>query len=167
MIWKLILAGILILTATSSYAADIVTRAESTELRLTNGKVTPRVERDTDGKVTRLRLDGMRLTNEDAEQLGQLEHLRSLVVYDTPFSDRDLTQLERCESLEHLNLTKTEGTDDAIDSILKLKRLKSLCLGNVNITPGAIERLKEINQTRDRTRDYLRWGYSQRNKDPK
>lgn len=161
MIGNWILAGVVTLTATSAVAMDIVTRAESTELRLSNGKVTPRVERDADGNVTRLRLNGMRLTKEDAEQLGRLEHLRSLVVYDTSFSDRDLAQLQRCESLKHLNLTKTEVTDGAIETILKLKRLKTVCLGNVNITPRAIERLKKLNRTRDRTSDYLRWGYSQ------
>jgi hypothetical protein len=137
-------------------------------LRFLDGKVVPRVERDTEGNVTSLRLNDMQLTEEDVDQLGRLEHLRRLVLFRTNFSDRDVARLERCQSLEHLNLTSTDITDDAIDTILKLKRLKSLCLGNDNITPDAVERLKELNRSRNRDGDdRLRWGYSQRKMEPR
>ena len=43
--------------------------------------------------------------------------MRRLVLFRTKFSDRDVARLERCQSLEHLNLTSTEVTDDAIDTI--------------------------------------------------
>lgn len=154
-----------LLISSSASAAGVVARAETTDLRRTNGTVVPRVVRDKDGNVTRLLLNDMKLTPEDVAELGSLEHLRGLVLFRTNFTDGDLAHLERCKRLEHLNLTSTEVSNDAIDTILKLERLKSLCLGDVNITPNAIEKLKERNRKRGRRRDqYLRWGYSQRKK---
>jgi hypothetical protein len=163
---KLLLASIVMLMAPSAHATDIVSRAETTELRLSDGKLVPRVERDAEGHVTSLSLNDMQLSPEDVEQIGRLEHLRRLVLLRTKFSDRDVARLEGCQSLEHLNLTSTEVTDEAIDTILKLKKLTSLCLGNVNMTPDAVEKLKELNRTRDRSSDSLRWGYSQRRQTP-
>jgi len=155
---------IAVLTASSTHASDLVARAEANELRLSRGNVVPRVERDADGNVTGLRLNEMELSGGDVRCLGQLIHLRRLVLFRTKFTDSDVAQLERCRNLEHLNLTSTEVTDKAIDTVLKLKKLRSLCIGNVNISPEAVERLRELNRSRASRRDYLRWGYSQRKK---
>ncbi len=163
MIEKLVFASILILTASSACASDIIARAESTELRRSDGKVVPRVERDSRGNVVSLRLDGMEITPDDVGQLGRLPHLRRLGLFRTNVSDREVAQLEGFQSLEHLNLTGTQITDDAIGTILELKKLKSVCLGNVDVTPEAVARLQELNRSRERSGDErLRWGYSQR-----
>ncbi len=165
MVQHIVFAITALLISSSVSAAGVVARAETTDLRRTNGTVVPRVVRDEDGNVTRLLLNDMKLSPEDVAELGSLDHLRALVLFRTNFRDGDLAPLRQCKRLEHLNLTSTEVSNEAIDTILKLERLKSLCLGDVNITPDAIEKLKERNRTRDRRRDqYLRWGYSQRKK---
>ena len=141
----------------------VVARAESSELRYTSGKLQPRVERDEDGNVTRLKLTDLKLSPADITELSGLKHLRSLALFGTNITDQDLVHLSECPNLEHLNLTNTEVTDDAIESILKIKKLKSVCLGNVKVTQAGIEKLKEENRSRKQSREaYLRWGYSQR-----
>jgi len=155
-----------VLTASSSHASDLVTRAEANELRLSRGSVVPRVERDKDGSVVSLRLNEMDLSDDDVRRIGQLRHLRRLVLFRTEFTDSDLAQLKGCRNLEHLNLTSTEVTDEGIDTILQLKKLRSLCIGDVNISPEAVERLRELNRSRASRRDYLRWGYSRRTNSP-
>lgn len=151
-----------LLIGSSASFADIVDRAEVTELRLSDGKTTPRVVRDRDGQVTILKLNGMELSQDDFIALGKLERLRALVLMKTNVTDDDLVYLKKCKRLDHLNVTSTEVTDRAIDTILELNSLKSLCLGNVRITPKAVERLRERNRERTGA-NQLRWGYFQRN----
>ena len=101
----------------------------------------------------------------DFAELGGLEHLRRACSgCRTDFTDGDLAHLKRCKRLEHLNLTSTGVSNDAIDTILELESLRSLCLVDVNITPNAIEKLKERNRNRDPKKRIprLRWAYSQR-----
>ena len=168
MIRHLLLVCVLLLTINSGRAASLVARAEATELRTSGGSILSRVERDDQGNITSLRLNDMQLSQEDFEELGRLDHLRRLVLYRSKFSGRDVAGLERCKSLEHLNLTSTEVTDDVIDAVLKLKKLRTLCLGDVNITSSAVERLKDLNRERDKIgSEHLRWGYSQRSNDRK
>ncbi len=139
----------------------IVARAEATNLQRSGGKLEPRVVRDENGHVTRLALNDMKLSPEDAADLGKLEHLQSIVLFRTGFTDGDLEKLTACRKLRHLNLTSTEVTDDAIDMILKFENLESLCLGDVRISPAAIEKLKERNRTQA-SFEHLRWAYRQR-----
>jgi hypothetical protein len=150
-----------VLVGASASQAGIVQRAEATQLRLSSGKTVPRVVRDKDGHVTVLKLNGMRLSQDDFLELGQLKRLRALVLVQTNIADDDLSHLKQCPRLDHLNLSSTEVTDHAIDTILELKSLTSVCLGNVRITPQALDKLKERNRERAGG-NQLRWGYSQR-----
>ena len=159
-----VFACIALLMASTAFASDVVARAENSDLKDSHDNAVPRVERDTDGNVIRLRLNNLRLSKENVEQLGQLKHLRSLVLFGTNVTDQELPRLVECRNLEHLNLTNTEVTDRCIATILKLTNLKSVCLGNVNVTPAGIEKLKQHNRTQGQSRQYLRWGYSQRKK---
>jgi hypothetical protein len=149
------------LIGASASMAEIVDRAEATELRLSDGKTMPRVVRDKHGHVTILKLSGMTLSQDDFMELSKLERLRALVLVDTNVTDDDLSHLKQCKRLDHLNLTSTEVTDRVIDTILEMNSLKSLCLGNVRITSKAVERLKERNRGRTGG-NQLRWGYSRR-----
>lgn len=153
------LTALFILTSALPCTADLITRAESVELRRSNGKIVPRVVRDKDQQVIRLILTGMTLSSQELAELKGLERLKALVLFRTNITDRDLKHVEACKNLEHLNLTSTEVTGAAVDSILKLENLKSLCLGDVKIAPPALDRLRAQNLKRDRP---LRWGYSQR-----
>jgi hypothetical protein len=140
-------------------AVRLVPRAESTALRRTDGTIVRRVERDEDGNVTQLLLNGMQLSASDIEELGALPHLRRLVLYGVTLADKDLEQLRRCTRLEHLNLSGTNVTDACIDRILEFKQLESVCLGNVDITEDAMARLSEGFEARGQA---VKVGYSRR-----
>ena len=58
-----------------------------------------------------------------------------------------------------VNLTSTDVTDAAIDEILLLPSVRTLCLGNVAVTPEAIGRLKQYFKDHDRK---LSLGYTQK-----
>src|SRR5271169_1391137 len=47
----------------------------------------PRIERDADGNVIRLRLDGMQLSKADLEALVLFDHLKELSLSDTNIKD--------------------------------------------------------------------------------
>jgi len=147
-----------IVLAPAALSAGIVERAEAIEYRV-NGKLESRVERDDAGHVTWLMLAGMSLSHDEVVEIGGLEHLKTVVFYQTNIKDADLTELKRCGELAHLNLTDTEITDAAIDTILELKSLKTVCLGNVKVTPEAVARLKQANRSRTHQ---LRYGYFER-----
>jgi hypothetical protein len=143
----------------TTFAADLIKRAEDSPRKLSDGTSFNRVERDEAGRVTRLFLDEMELSQEELAELGKLEQLRSVSLFRTNVKDADLKHLEPCRQLEGVNLTSTEVTDAAIDSLLQFKQLKSVCLGNLRVSPEAIARLKE--QTSERGQR-LTLGYSQR-----
>ncbi len=155
----LVFSATLALFATVASAADIVDRAEATELRQPDGKIAPRVIRSADGRVTRLFLNKMTLSHEDMRSIARLPDLNLLSLLSAKFSEGDLPHLQECKRLEHLNLTNTEVTDASIDTLLSFRSLKSLCLGNVNITPAAIDRIRQRNRNREQT---VRFGYFQR-----
>jgi hypothetical protein len=139
--------------------ADFISRVENTELLDSAGHSIPRVQRNADGNVDKLHLNGMQLSAEDFAAIGRLKTLRFLTLYRTNVTNADLRLL--CElPLEGLNLTSTEVSDAAIDEILKLESLRSLCLGNVAITRDAVDRLKEDFFRAHEKR--LSLGYSQR-----
>jgi hypothetical protein len=139
-------------------AADLIERAEATPWPQGDGTTAPRVQRDEEGHVTRLVLDDMPLAAEEFAAIGKLEHLRRLSLNRTNCQDRDLKPLAGMR-LEGLILNHTDITDDGIDALLELKQLKSVCLGNVRITPEGVARLKGATRARGQT---LGIGYSQR-----
>ena len=149
-----------ILVSQPAPEASIVTRAETTELRHSDGSKISRVKRDADGRVTELLLTDMTLSREDIEELGRQPELRRLVLYKTNFGDAGLKHLAKCTHLESLNLTSTAVSDDALNDIAGFKNLKYLCLGGVKVTPEAVKVLKERFQSRGQE---VRIGHLQRN----
>jgi hypothetical protein len=140
---------------------SVVRRAETTPLRRTDGTDGRRVEKDQEGHVTALLLNGMQLSPKEIQELATLPHLRRLVLYRTNLVDKDLRQLRRCTNLEHVNLSSTNVTHAGINELLELKKLESLCLGDVDITADAMARLKEGFESRGQD---VRIGYSPRTK---
>jgi hypothetical protein len=142
-----------------SLRADLVTRAETTELRSSDGKLFHRVERDSAGNVTGLHLNDMKLSPKDVAELGTLSELRRIVLFRTNFRNEDMAKLSDCKKIESLNLTSTQVTDDAIDAVTKFTNLKYLCLGDVDVSPEAIAKLKA---TFDARAQVVKMGYSRR-----
>jgi hypothetical protein len=126
----------------------------------TTRKTIPRIERDANGNVRTLRLNEMQLSADEFAAIGRIKTLRVLVLFRTNASDENLRQLRGLPHLEGLNLSSTEITDAAVDEIIKFKTLRSLCLGNVAVTPKAVARLKEHFRTQEKRG--LSLGYYQR-----
>ena len=124
-----------------------------------NGKPVSRIDRDPDGNVVRLQLDGLRLSADDFKSLSRVKTLRVLSLRRTNVTDADLRQLQSLPKLEYLVLTSTEVSDLAIDEIVKMPAVRTICLGDVNISPEAVAKLKDHFQAKDRR---LSLGYSQR-----
>jgi hypothetical protein len=148
-----------LLTVSAVPAAGIVDRAEKTDLRDADGKLVARVQMDADGHVTELLLNNMQLAPKEVVELEGLSNLRRVVLFRTNIGDDDLKHLAKCPHIEALNLTGTKVSDDAIGALLEFKSLKYLCLGDVQISPEAVTKLK--NGFRSRKQD-VRLGYSQR-----
>ena len=139
--------------------AAFPTRVENAKLEDSKGEPFPRIERDAEGKITKLTLSKMQLSADDFAAIGRVKSLRILVLNSTNVTNADLRKLCDLPALEGINLTSTEVTDEAIDSLLKAQSLKSVCLGDVAISPGAVARLKEHFKKQDKR---LALGYAQR-----
>jgi hypothetical protein len=149
-----------VLAVVADPEADLVARAERTQLLTSKGPF-PRVEKDAEGNITWLRLDAMTLSAEEFTALSRLTTLRYLTLNKTNVTAANLRGLSGLTRLEGLQLNSTELGDDAMAELVKLPALRSVCLGNVAISPEAIKRLKDDFQSADRR---LSLGYSQRKK---
>jgi hypothetical protein len=141
---------------TADETSELVARAERTEF-LVSKKAVPRVERDADGNVICLRLDGMALSAEEFAALGRLTALRHLTLNRTNVTSADLRKLHTLSRLEGLQLNSTELGDDAARELIGFPALRSVCLARVAMRSDAIERLKADFEAADRR---LAVGYS-------
>src|SRR4029453_9881849 len=131
-----------VLAVVADPGADLIARADGTELLASKGPF-PRTEKDADGNVTLLRLDAMTLSAEEFTALCRQATLRYLTLNKTNVTTADLRGLTGLTRLEGLQLNSTELGDDAMAELVKLPALRSVCLGNVAISPEAIKRLKD------------------------
>ncbi len=156
----LIAAGLLLLapSAAADEAETFLARVER-EVLLVRGKVASRIEKDAEGNVIRLRLDGMQLTSDDFVSLGRLKTLQRLDLRETNTTDEDLRHLLPLKNLNVLVLTSTEVTDDATLTLEQFEGLRTLCMGDVDISPAAIAAMRENFELFGRR---LSLGYSQR-----
>lgn len=128
---------------------ELVARAERTEF-LINSRPTSRVEKDAEGNVLRLRLDGMALSADEFAALARLTALKHLTLNRTNVTAADLRKLHTLVRLETLQLNVTELGDDATGELIGFPVLRSVCLGNVAVSPEAIERMKAQFQAAER-----------------
>jgi hypothetical protein len=136
--WAMVLLS---LAPTTDDATTFLAAVEKVELRI-NGEVYPRIERDALGQVTRLRLEGMELAPADFRIIGQLPSVRYLSLLRTNATSADIGQLRGMASLEYLVLSSTPIDDKAVEHLVELPALRTLCMGQVAVTPAAIEVLK-------------------------
>ncbi len=138
--------------------ADLLARVERTEL-LVSGKPAARIEKDTDGNIVRLRLDGMTLSAEEFAALAHVTTVRHLSLNGTNVTAADLRTLHTLTRLEGLRLNSTQLADDAAAELIKFPALRSVCLFSVAIRPEAIAQLKADFETADRR---FSLGYAER-----
>lgn len=150
------------LTFKTHGAETLVQRAEAQVLLDSRGRRRVRVSRNVEGDITGLKLTGMQLAAGDVDEIVAIETLESLTVMGTNISDHDIVRIADCPQLRYLNLSHTDVGDDAVEGILRMKELRTLCIGKVLVTEAGINRLKAANLERgERGQKALRWGYSQ------
>jgi hypothetical protein len=102
-----------------------------------------RVERDTEGNVIRLHLDGMQLVPGDLDALTQLVHLESISFNHTNIMDAQIKKLAELPRLNRLTLNHTAMGDDGVKLLAELPSLKVLCLGGVKASREAVKALHQ------------------------
>jgi uncharacterized membrane protein len=76
--------------------------------------------------------------------LGKFPHLQKLFLQKTQVTGENLNVLNELEYLEYLNLYDTPLEDIALEPIAKLAGLKNVFLWQTNVSPKAIQKLKNI-----------------------
>lgn len=128
-------------TPTLDLTGPFLSRVENTPL-LIGERPRPRIERNTEGEVTRLFLDEMELSRGDYQAVAQLSSLRFLSLRGTSTTSEALAALREAPSLEYLVLTETEIDDDALPHLVALPRLKTMCLLKVGVSAEMVRAFK-------------------------
>ena len=151
--WFVCLCAILPAANDASLDAFLV-RVEATAWPTETKKAPARIERDADGRIVGLRLDGVQLRSGDIDQIGRLTHLDRLSLNRTAINDHDLVKLATLRNLRALTLNQTSIGDSGIEALVEFPKLRTLCLGGVKASPEAVSALKA-------KRKGLQLGYSQ------
>jgi hypothetical protein len=134
--------------ASAAAMSTFLARVEETPWPATGaGKIPtnppPRIERDADGIVIRLRLDGMQLSKADLEALVLFDHVKELSLSDTNIKDDQISKLASLHELQWLRLNHTEIGDGGVRALSHVPQLSSLCLGGVRASREAVNDLKK------------------------
>jgi len=96
--------------------------------------------------ITWLNLAGCNLTDDHLEIIGQLTNLTKLnLSRNADITEQGTTHLQNLEELEYLNLYATGASDQTLDHIKALPRLRSLFLWQSNVT---LEKAAELRADR-------------------
>jgi hypothetical protein len=146
---KVILLFAAILGASSSAFADsreaispLLIRAQATKWPFPTANPPPRIERDEEGRMVALFLDGVELEAGDIDILLSFRQMERLSLGLTTVSDRDLARLAALPRLQGLRLNYTAIGDDGVASLAKFPKLKSVCMLRIPASPEAVRALK-------------------------
>jgi hypothetical protein len=148
----LLLVGLVHSTATPVSAdsreaiSPLLIRAQLTKWPLPTRNPPPRIERDEEGRVVSLMLDGMQLEDGDVDMVRSFRHLKRLSVSYTTISDEELAILADLPRLEGLRLNYTAIGDNGVASLAKFPKLRSVCMFKVQASPAAVRALKAERQ---------------------
>jgi hypothetical protein len=102
-----------------------------------------RIESDKEGRIVRLRLDGMQLVPGDFQGLRQLRDLQGISFNYTNITDAQIKKLAALPHLKGLQLNHTAIGDEGVKNLAELPELQVLCLGGVKASPEAVKALKQ------------------------
>jgi hypothetical protein len=102
-----------------------------------------RIERDKEGRIVRLRLDGMQLVPGDFEGLRQLSDVQGISFNYTNITDAQIKKLAALPHLKGIQLNHTAIGDEGVKNLAELLELQVLCLGGVKASPEAVKSLKQ------------------------
>jgi hypothetical protein len=95
-----------------------------------------------DEEVTRIKLDGARLTDADLKHLKPFKSLRTLSLDRTAVTDAGLANLKDLSNLESLSLYETDITDAGLTHLSGLSRLSFVMLKRTFVTRAGAEVLE-------------------------
>jgi hypothetical protein len=122
--------------------SPLLIRAQATKWPFPTANPPPRIERDEEGRVVALFLDGVNLETGDIEIIISFRQLQRLSLSHTTISDRDLARLANLPRLQGLRLNYTAIGDDGVASLARFPKLKSVCMLQVQASPEAVRALK-------------------------
>jgi len=93
------------------------------------------------GNLEVLELDGLRLTKEVVESLGEIKQLRRLNLYNGQFINADVSALRRLDSLEELELSGTNLDDSDARQLRSFPALCCLSVVNTQMTQAGVDQL--------------------------
>jgi len=93
--------------------------------------------------LTWLDLSRSGITDQAANDLGQLNMLTKLHLENTAVTDQTLQYIGKLENLEYLNLYGTKVTDAGLENLKSLKKLKKLYVWQTGVTKAGADKLKE------------------------
>jgi serine/threonine protein kinase/Leucine-rich repeat (LRR) protein len=97
--------------------------------------------------VRKLDLTGIDLTNQSFRQFGVGSKLIELVLSDTKLDDNQIIALaELCPNIEILDVSGTAVTDKGLESVAKLKDLRTLRLDRTSITNAGLEQVTRLSK---------------------
>lgn len=102
------------------------------------GKKIRRYEQDANGRITLLRLRGVKLSASDLALIAGMRQLVSLDASDTGISDRDLAHFAQLKQLRTLSLRNNRLSGDGLAKLRTLAQLKRLDLASTAINDPAV-----------------------------
>ncbi|MBN2313863.1 MAG: hypothetical protein JXM79_08025, partial [Sedimentisphaerales bacterium] len=78
--------------------------------------------------------------------IGHLRNLEWLFLEDTKITDNGIKKIESLPKLTTLHVSRTSLTDQALDSIIKMKTLQRLKLNETKITDRGLRKLHGLKQ---------------------
>jgi hypothetical protein len=83
-------------------------------------------------------------TDADLEYIGDLTHLKHLILHYTSITDKTLERLHGLANLEELTLDNTKITDDGLKTLRDLPRLRCISLDDTRITGDGVKELNNL-----------------------
>jgi hypothetical protein len=117
-------------------------RALQTKWPLPTPNPPPRIERDDEGRIISLQLDGVKLEPGDIDIIRSFRHVERLSLSYTTVNDGELAKLADLPRLRGLRLNYTAISDEGVASLASFPKLKSVCMFRVPASPIAVQALK-------------------------
>jgi hypothetical protein len=126
----------IVMSGCSSKKSDV----DDEKLLLGLSAFQPTVEKNPEGRVIDIKLEGEHVTDAAIEEVIKFSELKRLSLYGSSVTDQGLQKLSSCRKLESLGLGRTKITRKGLRHLEPLPCLSWLWLNDTkNLTPAQIE----------------------------
>lgn len=96
-----------------------------------------------DGRVVRITLRGMEVTDDQLDHVVGLERLAHLYLDDSGITNDGIKKISDSSTIEFLSLRNTSIDDTCVEAISRMKSLKFLYVSETNLTSRGIRKLQK------------------------